>query len=83
MIDYPKELARIRELKNYEYQCGLELGVHRYREDIDILLSYIEELSKVATVNTSCTQELKSLNKLRDNLNDFIKDNVVVLAGAE
>lgn len=83
MIDYPKELARIRELKNYEYQYGLELGVYRYREDIDILLSYINELSTVKAIDAVLGQELKSLNKLRDNLNDFIKDNKVVLKGGE
>lgn len=79
MINYPKELERIR----FTSSLGIVQSTDEYVGDIDILLSYIDELSKVATVNTVCSQELKSLNKLRDNLNSFIKDNVVVLTGAE
>jgi hypothetical protein len=72
MIDYPKELLRIRSTRKI-----------KDGDDIDILLSYIDELSTVKAIDAVLGQELKSLNRLRDNLNDFIKDNVVVLAGAE
>lgn len=79
MIDYPKELERIRFTSN----LNIEQSVDEYVNDIDILLSYINELSTVKAIDAVLGQELKSLNKLRDNLNDFIKDNKVVLKGGE
>lgn len=79
MIDYPKELERIRFTSN----LNIEQSVDEYVNDIDILLSYINELSTVKAIDAVLGQELKSLNKLHDNLNDFIKDNKVVLKGGE
>lgn len=79
MIDYPKELERIRFTSN----LNIEQSVDEYVNDIDILLSYINELSTVKAIDAVLGQELKSINKLRNNLNDFIKDNKVVLKGGE
>lgn len=82
-FNYPVELQRIRELENYEYPEEETIAVRCYRKDIEILLSYISELSSKLSIDLISNQELVILNKLRDNLNDFIKDNVVVLTGAE
>ena len=69
MIDFPKELARIRSRKLTSYdENRVRPTESELMRDIEILEAYITELSMRATVGAVDKAELKVLRKARNDV---------------